>query len=251
MKSKHSHAFTLVELLVVIAIIAVLISITLPAIGEARLAAKRTLVKANIRSLAQGFIAYGIDNKGTLVSGFNADTAFTSAPAYFYVKGSYTTDGKLINYLPIIENYGLHKATDHPMVKWGDVNDATGDKRTWAWNYWPNYQVAGLSQTKALGSPQRLDKAKPRQVMFSEYLEYRGATTKLYEHVAPTSNYGHNLFTSSPDRALYETPSDLVLGTHVAMYDSAVELRKFNDIPAWVARYGSGSSAHKIPSLQP
>ena len=52
------RAFTLIELLVVIAIIAILLALTLPALGGARTASKQVKALANGRSVAQSFGLY-------------------------------------------------------------------------------------------------------------------------------------------------------------------------------------------------
>ncbi len=60
--------FTLVELLVVVAIIALLVSILLPALGQARKQAYGIVCSSSLRQLVLGWMLYAEDNDGRFVS---------------------------------------------------------------------------------------------------------------------------------------------------------------------------------------
>ncbi|MGQ0634566.1 MAG: DUF1559 family PulG-like putative transporter [Planctomycetaceae bacterium] len=71
---RRKRGFTLIELLVVIAIIAVLIALLLPAVQQAREAARRTQCKNNLKQIALGLHNY-VDTHNILPSGWvNART---------------------------------------------------------------------------------------------------------------------------------------------------------------------------------
>ncbi len=60
-RKAQREAFTLIELLVVIAVIALLISILLPALGQAREAARRVKCLSNLKQTAMGIVTYSND----------------------------------------------------------------------------------------------------------------------------------------------------------------------------------------------
>ncbi|MBY0311432.1 MAG: type II secretion system GspH family protein [Phycisphaerales bacterium] len=61
-----SRAFTLVELLLVISIIAILVSITIPALGSSRETSRRLKCLTNLKGLGVGFAVYMNDSKELL-----------------------------------------------------------------------------------------------------------------------------------------------------------------------------------------
>ena len=84
MSRRRRHAFTLVELLVVIGIIALLISILLPTLNQARASGQAVVCLSNIRQLWTVTLMYADDNDGSL--------PYAWSPAVFDSAG-----GQLVN----------------------------------------------------------------------------------------------------------------------------------------------------------
>ena len=103
---QRSKGFTLIELLVVIAIIAVLIALLLPAVQQAREAARRTQCKNNLKQLGIALHNYH-------------DVYRSFPPGYRFVAGS-TTDtigGPSISLLAFIDQANIKSQID-PTVPW-------------------------------------------------------------------------------------------------------------------------------------
>ncbi len=82
MTRNSSHGFTLIELLVVISIIALLISILLPALKQARIAAERVQCASNVRQIVLGEVIFANDHDGLLPPNASSSQGNTDTAIY-------------------------------------------------------------------------------------------------------------------------------------------------------------------------
>lgn len=103
----HSRGFTLIELLVVIAIIAVLIALLLPAVQQAREAARRTQCKNNLKQLALAM--------------HNHHDVYQMFPRNYKQVGPNAWEALSANYflLPYFEQNNLYQQGESNITNWG------------------------------------------------------------------------------------------------------------------------------------
>lgn len=83
------RAFTLIELLVVVSIVALLISILLPSLRQARSQAKGVLCLSRLRQLSHGWHMYADENNDVILPGrYAKESGGTTNPANWYEVGN-------------------------------------------------------------------------------------------------------------------------------------------------------------------
>ncbi len=111
--TKSRRGFTLVELLVVIAIIGVLIALLLPAVQQAREAARRNACSNNLKQ-----IGLALHN--------HHDTHGKFPPGWIATNGPDSTYGWACYILPFMEQNNIYEAIGDPTNPLDDANDKAG-----------------------------------------------------------------------------------------------------------------------------
>ncbi|MGD8450823.1 MAG: prepilin-type N-terminal cleavage/methylation domain-containing protein [Phycisphaerae bacterium] len=142
-KSRRS-AFTLIELLVVVAIIALLISILLPSLSQAREQGKKAVCMSNLKSLAQASHAYATDDRREQIvplhishariasTGFGSEWCWRTAEPYAYGGRTPTKPftGNGGNTEIMMDEDGIWAAHTRPLNRYvyGDIDQADSKK---------------------------------------------------------------------------------------------------------------------------
>lgn len=113
-RSRSRHGFTLIELLVVIAIIAILIALLLPAVQQAREAARRTQCRNNLKQMGLAIHNYH-DVHSCFPPGYLGDPPNESATGCSTVRPQHITDpgwGWAVYILPYLDQANLYNQLD-------------------------------------------------------------------------------------------------------------------------------------------
>lgn len=220
--SREQAGFTLIELLVVISIIALLISILLPALAQARRTAMLAQCLSNNRQVALASVSYAADFNGIL-PGRDADRAgqdtnylnpnnLRLARDFIgYIEGFTIERGADVFYCPNIYQ-DISRETDWPR------NFAWGDEYRWGYQYYAHYDRPEAWQHIWIGSlptPKSIDD-DPRSPLVGDWT--RGEIGSSWVAVSHGSR-GDSIFSNWPGGP--ETDVNRPAGMNSALLDGS------------------------------
>jgi len=223
--NRQQKAFTLIELLVVISIIALLVSILLPALNEARSTARRVMCAANMHSMGTGVATYALDNKGYgPPQRWYSSGPWTSTTIYDcnYVKDINNFTGPITLCVPYGMGclYDAGIGRDIPMFFCPGVAAAKADDTTFSPEYYTNPQYGDLWSPEYGYTVFRVRSSYNYYKGNYKSLDKLGSKSYYYDLISDWEEIGHRAGNGNPkgfnvlygdSHATFETPQPLLV----------------------------------------
>lgn len=195
--SRRRRAFTLIELLVVIAIIAILIALLLPAVQQAREAARRTQCKNNLKQIGLALHNYH-DVFNVFPYGYNGYGSTGGDPTYYRVYGSWPHF-----VLPYIDQAPAYNQFSPYLGWWCTPTNVTTIETNLASLYSAGYAAfycpSEVSQQVVnYGWPWETEVVSPNQAAMSSYVGCTGPNTSGDCSIGPYPTQGLTGLTGLP-----------------------------------------------------
>ena len=196
----RTHGFTLIELLVVIAIIAILIALLLPAVQQAREAARRTQCKNNMKQIGLALHNY-LSTHGSFPParlapdysrGGSPVAGYTSYPSTLPLDASTGFRSVHTFILPYMDQANIYNLID--FEKPTSVRMTSGGNPINA-NYTAYANAAGLFLCPSDPGPERIITENSYRANFGGATPNGGALNTTSNHVINTSTQGNGAFT--------------------------------------------------------
>jgi prepilin-type N-terminal cleavage/methylation domain-containing protein/prepilin-type processing-associated H-X9-DG protein len=200
--------FTLIELLVVISIIALLISILLPALGQARKAARSTQCQSNLHNMMVAFNVYASEEREWLMAIISTQSSETSNDAWNNEDDWWLN--RITRYMPTGDYHAAHHATPS-VLRCPTISVKSRLEVTYGLNYNAGWSGAKWSSYPASVRYSQIYKPSEKLLVADGNLgavnSYTSQILKMYEtwlasdpyysgwlvdqrHLSETANYG-------------------------------------------------------------